>query len=783
MKFSDGFWLNKKNYDVKYACGNYRTVSDEKSVTSTVTPYIVYNRGMTLGGPNLEVTISSEMKNVIKVSIVHFKGACDSTPGFELFRDDEFKPDIAVHEDYAEVVSGDTRAVIKRGPVWDISFEFNGRKLTHNGAKSTSYIIEDEHSVDLRRASYRNSRPWDSAYKGSTFIREQLSLDVGENIYGFGEKFTPFVKNGQTIEIWNSDGGTSSDQSYKCVPFCISSKGYGVFVNSTDKVSFEVGSDSVSKLSFTVPGEKLEYFIIGGETPLDVISTYTALTGRPALPPAETFGLWLTTSFTTDYNEKTVLSFIDKMKEYDIPLQVFHFDCFWMKEYQWTNFEWNTDCFPDPNGMLKKLKDRGLSVCVWINPYIAQESVLFDDGMRNGFFIKNTDGSVFQTDMWQPGMAIVDFTNPAACEWFKDKIRTLCRTGVDYIKTDFGERIPVNVKYSDGSEPEKMHNLYSLLYNRTVYEALEECHGKNKACVFARSATAGGQRYPVHWGGDCTAEYVSMAETLRGGLSLCLSGFGFFSHDISGFEDTATPDLYKRWCAFGLLSTHSRLHGNSSYRVPWLFDEEAVDVLRFFTKFKGRLMPYLYAEAVHTHETGIPMMRAMFLMYPDDPVCLTLDRQYMLGDSLLCAPVFREDGVVQFYLPEGNWTDIITGEKECGGKFITRTCSYMEMPVYAKENSLIPYGDFKDNFAYDYYNNTEFVWYSPVEDVPAHARICDTEGRTVSELTAVKHSDTIKISYKLTAPKPFSLTVHGTDTIIKNDGTCLNGNTEVRIKH
>ena len=781
MKFSDGFWLNKKNYDVKYACHNYRTVCDEKSVKCTAAPYIVYNRGMTLGGPNLEVTVSSVMENVIKVSIVHFRGSYDSTPGFELFCDNEFKPEINDTEEYTELVSGETKAVIKKGPVWDISFEFHGNKLTHNGTKSTSYITEDEHSTELRAVSYRNNRPWDSAYTGSAFIREQLSLDVGENIYGFGEKFTPFVKNGQTVEIWNSDGGTSSDQSYKSVPFCISSKGYGVFVNSADKVSFEVGSDTVSKLSFTVPGEKLEYFIIGGETPRDVISTYTAITGRPALPPAETFGLWLTTSFTTDYSEETALSFIDKMKEYDIPLEVFHFDCFWMKEYEWTNFQWNTDCFPDPEGMLKKIKDRGLSVCVWINPYIAQESVLFDEGMKKGFFLKNPDGSVFQTDMWQPGMAIVDFTNHEACEWFKDKIRTLCKTGVDYIKTDFGERIPVNVKYSDRSDPEKMHNLYSLLYNRTVFEALEEYYGPGKACLFARSATAGGQRFPVHWGGDCTAEYVSMAETLRGGLSLCLSGFGFFSHDISGFEDTATPDLYKRWCAFGLLSTHSRLHGNSSYRVPWLFDDESVDVLRFFTKLKGRLMPYLYSEAVHTHETGIPMMRAMLLMYPDDPVCLTLDRQYMLGSSLLCAPVFREDGVVQFYLPEGNWTDIITGQTETGGKFITRTCSYMEMPVYAKENSLIAFGDFKDNFSYDYSANAEIVWYSPVDDVPAHTRICDTEGRTVTELTAVKNSDTIKISYKLTAPKTFSLTVHGTDTIIKIDGTCLNGNIEVKI--
>ncbi|HEX5691126.1 MAG TPA: alpha-xylosidase, partial [Roseiflexaceae bacterium] len=333
----------------------------------------------------------------------------------------------------------------------------------------------------------------------------------------------------------------------------------------------------------------------------------------------------LTTSFTTNYDEATVTSFIQGMADRDLPLHVFHFDCFWMKEFHWVNFEWDTRVFPDPQAMLQRLKARGLRICVWINPYIAQRSAMFDEGMEHGYLVKLPDGDVWQWDRWQAGMALVDFTNPDACRWFGDKLRALIDMGVDSFKTDFGERIPTEVVYFDGADPVKMHNYYAYLYNKVVFEVLEERLGVGQAAVFARSATAGGQKFPVHWGGDSTATFESMAESLRGGLSLCLSGFGFWSHDIGGFEHTASADVYKRWCAFGLLSSHSRLHGSQSYRVPWLFDEEAVDVLRFFTRLKCRLMPYLFAAAVEAHASGVPMMRAMLLEFPDDPACDFVD--------------------------------------------------------------------------------------------------------------------------------------------------------------
>ncbi|WP_204672025.1 alpha-xylosidase, partial [Gracilibacillus alcaliphilus] len=390
---------------------------------------------------------------------------------------------------------------------------------------------------------------WIDGPGDQTYMRGQLGLGVGENLYGLGERFTPFIKNGQTVECWNEDGGTSSEQSYKNIPFYVSSQGYGVFVNHPEHVSFELGSETVARSQFSVEGEVLDYYVIHGPTPKEVISRYTDLTGKPSLPPAWSFGLWLSTSFTTDYNEETVSHFVDGMAERGIPLSVFHFDCFWMKEFEWCNFLWDRRHFPDPAGMLQRLKQKGLQICVWINPYIGQKSPLFQEGKAKGYLLTRPNGAVWQWDLWQPGMGIVDFTNPEACTWYQQHLKQLLEMGVDCFKTDFGERIPTDVVYHDGSDPQKMHNYYAYLYNQVVFDLLQQEKGEQEAVVFARAATAGSQAFPVHWGGDCDSTYEAMAESLRGGLSLTTSGFGYWSHDIGGFENTATPDVFKRWTA------------------------------------------------------------------------------------------------------------------------------------------------------------------------------------------------------------------------------------------
>jgi alpha-D-xyloside xylohydrolase len=615
---------------------------------------------------------------------------------------------------------------------------------------------------------------------GARFVREQLSLAVGECVYGLGERFTAFVKNGQTVDTWNEDGGTCSEQAYKNVPFYLTSAGYGVLVEHPERVSFEVASEVVSRVQFSVAGERLQYCIVGGAEPKDVLRRYTALTGRPALPPAWSFGLWLTTSFTTDYGEETVNGFIDGMRDRGIPLHVFHFDCFWMKEFQWCDFQWDCVQFPDPEAILRRLKARGLRVSVWINPYIAQKSALFDEGMSRGYLLRRPDGSVWQWDMWQAGMGLVDFTNPEAVAWYKDQLRRLLRAGVDCFKTDFGERVPTDVEYHSGADPQKMHNHYTYVYNKAVFEVLQEERGAQEAVVFARSATVGSQKFPVHWGGDCSATYASMAESLRGGLSLGLSGFGFWSHDIGGFEGTSTPDLYKRWAAFGLLSSHSRLHGNESYRVPWLYGEEASDVLRHFVQLKCRLMPYIYSAACEAVREGTPVMRAMLLDFPTDPGCLYLDRQYMLGSSLMVAPIFSEDGAVTYYLPHGRWTSLQSGERIDGGQWRTERHDYMSLPLMVRPNTLIALGADESRPDYDYADGVTMHLFELEDGHEASATVFDMRGQKDLEVL-VRRDGRVLTVQPGGARKPWRLCLRGMKKAHGEGGTVDRGEPGIMI--
>jgi len=747
MKFNNGYWMLRQGVHIDQPV-------DVRDVDVTQDSVTVYNatkkvriKGDTLNAALIKAEISSPLPNVIRVRWSHHEGKRNRGPAFQINSAAGHPVQVDRGEEGIAFTAGGLTANIRTAPNWGLEFSQNGKRLTGSATRGVGHIDDN----------------------GKHYFREMLDLGVGEQIYGLGERFTNFIKNGQAVEIWNEDGGTSSEQAYKNIPFYLSSNGYGIFVNHPEKVAFEVGSEVVSKVGFSVEGEALEYYVIGGDTLKDVLDNYTKLTGKPALPPAWSFGLWLTTSFTTDYDENTVNSFIEGMAERNIPLHVFHFDCFWMKEYQWCDFEWDPAMFPDPEGMLKRLKDRGLRICVWINSYIAQKSPLFKEGMEKGYLVKTTDGDVWQWDLWQAGMGLVDFTNPEATAWYQGHLRRLMDMGVDCFKTDFGERIPTeNVVYFDGSDPVKMHNYYTQLYNKAVFDVLEQRRGKGEAMLFARSATAGGQMFPVHWGGDCSANYDSMAESLRGGLSLGLSGFGFWSHDISGFEKTAPADIYKRWVAFGLLSSHSRLHGNESYRVPWLFDEESVDVLRYFTELKSKLMPHLFSYAVEARDRGIPMMRAMVLEFPEDPTCHYLDRQYMLGDKLLVAPIFNDQGIAKYYVPKGRWTNWMTGEVIEGGQWREEKHGYMSLPFLVKENSLIAVGANDQRPDYDYTDGITFRAFELADGGEATATVYDLKGEVAMTARATRTGTTVLVETK-GSNKPWNVAIGG-KTVSANAG-------------
>ena len=698
MKFTDGFWLMRKGVNAKYALHPHRIASENNSVKVLAATKTINHRGDVLNAATLTMFMDSPLADVIRIKVVHHAGAVAPIR----FALDESAPKTTFVEDEksAQFSAGALTAKLHKGKKWNLEFLANNKVVTTQGEKSFASIDNSD---------------------GKHYINVQMGLGVGESVYGLGERFTSFIKNGQSVEIYNEDGGTSSEQAYKNIPFYLTNAGYGVFINHAGRVSMEIANEAVERVQFSVEGEELEYLVIYGPTPRDILKKYTALTGRAPVVPHWSFGLWLSTSFVTNYDEATVTSFIEEMKSRDIPLSVFHFDCYWMREFEWSNFQWDPRVFPDPKAMLTRLKSQGLHISLWINSYIAQESPLFTEGKENGYLLKRADGSVWQWDLWQAGLAVVDFTNPAARDWYKSKLRALLDMGVDAFKTDFGERIPTDVVYFDNSHPGDMHNYYTLLYNQTVFELLQERNPKD-AIVFARSATVGGQKYPVHWGGDNSSSFESMAETLRGGLSLGLSGFGYWSHDIGGFEGTPDPAVFKRWLPFGLLSSHSRLHGNESVRVPWIFDEEAVDVTRKFTKLKASLMPYLYGVAHEARDLGLPMARAMLIEFPEDRTCHFLDQQYMFGSSLLVAPVFSASGEVEFYLPAGTWTNFFTGAQIVGPQWVKEKHGFDSLPLYVREKSVLVLGR-DDSFDYDYQSATDIRGYALEKGESASATI------------------------------------------------------------
>ena len=616
---------------------------------------------------------------------------------------------------------------------FDISFHATGssKSLTTLLNRSVGLAYTPAPSTPLQLADTRNFKH---------YIFTQTTLGVGESVHGLGERFGGFNKVGQRVDLWNADGGTSSDQAYKNIPFWISSRGYGIFIDTPERVELEIGSERSCRVQTSVEGQRLRWYIIHGPSPREILRKYSILTGAPGRVPSWSFGLWLSTSFTTSYDEETVNSFLAGMKARDIPVEVFHFDCFWLKAFQWCDFEFDQEMFPDARGQITRLKADGIvkKVCVWINPYLGQASPVFAEAAAKGYLLKRKNGDVFQWDLWQTGMGIVDFTNPDACAWFVSCLEKLFDIGVDSIKTDFGERIPSeDVQWFDAAvDPKRMHNYYAFIYNKLVYETLQKRYGADEAVLFARSATAGTQRFPLTWGGDCESTPEAMAESLRGGLSLGLSGFAFWSVDIGGFEGYPPPWIYKRWVAFGLLCSHSRLHGSNSYRVPWTVDDDDQSdegcsaTLRKWTHLKARLMPYLFSQAQESVKNGLPLsLRAMCIEFPEDPTAWTLDRQFMVGDSLLVAPVFEEDGTVQFYLPKGKWTNFFTGEVKSGPGWVTETHAFGTLPLYVRPNTLLVLGkEGEKRTVYDYTGDVEVRSYFAGEG--ANAVLVDSEGNT-----------------------------------------------------
>ena len=528
--------------------------------------------------------------------------------------------------------------------------------------------------------------------KKVTSTHESFLLRADEHIYGLGEKFINFDKRGQAITMWNSDAlGVRRELSYKNVPFFMSTYGYGLLVDSGKKIKFHIGTKSNRSLEIEVPGDELDCYVIYGPSFKRILNSYTSLTGKPNIPPKWSFGLWVSTYFIPA-THKSAVNQARKYREMDIPVDVFHFDPCWLRPGRWCDFTWDKEAFPNPEKTLRQLKQMGFKVCLWINPYVSIHSELYTEGAKQGYFLKRNDGSVYHAATWGegfPATAIVDFTNQKAKDWCKAQLIRLLKLGVDVFKTDFGEEIPEDAVFSNGKTGKEMRNIYSLLYNKTVFELTKEHTGNQ--LVWGRCAYAGSQQYPTSWSGDPQCTFEDMASVLRGGLSFAMSGMAFWSHDMGGFWGTPTQSLYIRWSQFGLFSPHSRLHGSSS-RDPWLFGEEAVKVLRKYAKLRYRLIPYIYSYAYSANKTGYPVMRPMVLEFQEDPTTIGIDSQYMFGRELLIAPVLNNMGRVCLYLPSGRWMDYWSHKVYQGPKWIKTQVPIDVMPIFVREDSIIPLG-------------------------------------------------------------------------------------------
>jgi alpha-D-xyloside xylohydrolase len=498
----------------------------------------------------------------------------------------------------------------------------------------------------VRRAS-DYSRSMDAAF----------TLSPDEKIFGCGESFTGLDKRGQKIVLWANDAnGVQNQRMYKPIPFFMSSRGYGMFMHTSTPITCDFGHDFSGVNSLMIGDDSLDLFVFLG-TPKEILDQYTDLTGKPPLPPLWSFGLWM--SRCTYDSETQVVDIANELRRYKIPCDVIHIDTGWFETDWRCDYKFSPTRFPTPQTMIDELKQEGFHISLWQLPYFVPKNTLFREIVKQGFFVRDGKGDSPRED------AILDFSNPETVKWYQAHLAPLLKMGVGAIKVDFGEAAPENGLYADGRTGFYEHNLYPLRYNKAVADITAKITGEH--LIWARSAWAGSQRYPIHWGGDAESTDDGMAAELRGGLSFGLSGFSFWSHDVGGFVSRPSNDLYARWLAFGVLSSHTRCHGTAP-KEPWHYGPAFVKEFRRIDDLKYEIMPYVYAQAKDCSEHGLPMLRALFIEYPNDPGSWLVDDEYLFGSSILAAPLLHENATGRdVYLPPGTWIDYQTGKAYEGG--------------------------------------------------------------------------------------------------------------------
>jgi alpha-D-xyloside xylohydrolase len=613
--------------------------------------------------------------------------------------------------------------IITQSP-WRIEIQdADGKSLTHtinnkDGAETFTPLLPFSF---VRRAS-----------DYSTSMAAVFSLSPDEKIFGCGESFTEFNKRGQKVVMWTDDAnGTQNEAMYKPIPFFLSSRGYGVFMHTSSPVTCDFGKYYSGIYSLMIGDDEADIFLFLGE-PKEVLDEYTNLTGKAPMPPLWSFGFWM--SRITYFSEAEGREVARKLRENKIPSDVLHFDTGWFETDWRCNYQFSKTRFSDPVKMMTDFKKMGIQTSLWQLPYFVPKNTLFPEIIEKGLYIKDRKGNLPYED------AVLDFSNPATVTWYQDKIAGLLKQGVGVIKADFGEAAPLEGIYFSGLTGFYEHNLYPLRYNKAVSDITQQVNGER--IIWGRSAWAGSQRYPVHWGGDPANTNTAMAATLRAGLSFGISGFSFWAHDIGGFVNKKPEDIYRRWTPFGMLTSHTRSHG-APPTEPWEYGVDFMNAFRLADNMRYQLMPYIYAQAKDCSERGLPMLRALFIEYPKDPGSWLIDDEYLFGTDLLVAPLFENVTDRDIYLPPGQWIDYQTGIVYKGG-WHTIEAGKIPIVVLVREGAVIPHIALAQSTAQMDWSKLELVVYS-TESEKANGLVCLPSDNILHKISLVKKDNSFKL--------------------------------------